>query len=372
MKIEDVNRAPLHRQIADVLREDVLRNYKPDDQLPPENQLAKAFQVSLLTVREALCVLDQEGLVARRRGRGTFVLDPRDRQQVAIVSELNILLPRVSYFYRRLVLQAQKYFDAQDKRTTLYLGSAGLDQTRNGVTCDHLFQDVEENKICGILGVTLPVDRNLLLLCKRKAIPVVSPHPEYGCTVTFEQSSLINKSVAYLVGRGCQKIAFLYHGPQKQMGRIEHSSLVLFRKEMKSHGLPVREEWVGANLPKETPGAGWESFCNIWSASDEKPDGIVVTDDMLFRDAMVAICALGIDVPGELRVCTHANKGGDTLYPFPVARVEVDPDAHAVVMGDMMMKLLRGEVVEPAAVVMDDVLYESEVGLTAQPPLTTA
>jgi GntR family transcriptional regulator, transcriptional repressor for pyruvate dehydrogenase complex len=51
----------------------------PDEQLPSETELADTFGVSLVTVREALTALREQGLVATRRGRGggSFVRDAR-------------------------------------------------------------------------------------------------------------------------------------------------------------------------------------------------------------------------------------------------------------------------------------------------------
>lgn len=41
--------------------------------LPSEDTLAAEYEVSRITVRQALSSLEQEGLVTRQRGRGTFV-----------------------------------------------------------------------------------------------------------------------------------------------------------------------------------------------------------------------------------------------------------------------------------------------------------
>jgi GntR family transcriptional regulator, transcriptional repressor for pyruvate dehydrogenase complex len=51
----------------------------PDEQLPSETELADTFGVSPVTVREALTILREQGLVATRRGRGggSFVRDGR-------------------------------------------------------------------------------------------------------------------------------------------------------------------------------------------------------------------------------------------------------------------------------------------------------
>jgi GntR family transcriptional regulator len=45
----------------------------PDDQLPPERELAEIAQISRVTVRKAVTLLVADGLVEQRRGAGSFV-----------------------------------------------------------------------------------------------------------------------------------------------------------------------------------------------------------------------------------------------------------------------------------------------------------
>ncbi len=47
--------------------------YAPGSQLPPESQLVQMLGVSRTVVREALRFLQEDGLIARRQGQGTFV-----------------------------------------------------------------------------------------------------------------------------------------------------------------------------------------------------------------------------------------------------------------------------------------------------------
>jgi GntR family transcriptional regulator of arabinose operon len=47
--------------------------YKPGQFLPPERELAESYDVNRLTLRKALAVLQERGLLERRRGRGTSV-----------------------------------------------------------------------------------------------------------------------------------------------------------------------------------------------------------------------------------------------------------------------------------------------------------
>jgi len=64
-------RADRARQVADVLRHQVLAGSFPHGQLPREAQLCRDFDVSRNTVRAALALLADEGLVERSPGIGT-------------------------------------------------------------------------------------------------------------------------------------------------------------------------------------------------------------------------------------------------------------------------------------------------------------
>ncbi|QOZ36534.1 GntR family transcriptional regulator [Bradyrhizobium sp. CCBAU 53421] len=63
--------------------------------LPSEDQLARRFNVSRVTIRRALAVLEGSGLVDRQRGRGTIVNPPR------VVRSLMPLLPIEQDFERQ-------------------------------------------------------------------------------------------------------------------------------------------------------------------------------------------------------------------------------------------------------------------------------
>ncbi len=66
---------PLYVQLADVLRRRVAERYRAGERFPTVDQLATEFAVAQVTVRQALALLEDEGLVDRARGRGTIVLE---------------------------------------------------------------------------------------------------------------------------------------------------------------------------------------------------------------------------------------------------------------------------------------------------------
>lgn len=69
--------APRHQQLSDRVREWVRAGaMAPHDRLPSEAELGEASGVSRITVRRALATLENERLIYRRQGLGSFVAPP--------------------------------------------------------------------------------------------------------------------------------------------------------------------------------------------------------------------------------------------------------------------------------------------------------
>lgn len=74
LQIDHKSRLPLHAQVEQVLRKLIAQKaYKKGKPLPKEVELANRFGVSRNTVRQATNKLENEGLITRKKGVGTFV-----------------------------------------------------------------------------------------------------------------------------------------------------------------------------------------------------------------------------------------------------------------------------------------------------------
>lgn len=75
--------APLYSKVAATLAGEIAaRTLPPGVQLPPEERLIERFGVSRTTVRKAIENLVARGLVEIRRGKGTFVTEPKITQEL--------------------------------------------------------------------------------------------------------------------------------------------------------------------------------------------------------------------------------------------------------------------------------------------------
>jgi len=81
---------PRWSQIADRLRADIDNgNFKPGDTLPGEAEINRRFGVSRSTSRAALDYLETEGLIKRRSGLGSIVVEPRVERPLNRISSFS-------------------------------------------------------------------------------------------------------------------------------------------------------------------------------------------------------------------------------------------------------------------------------------------
>ncbi len=65
---------PLHIQLANLLRERAYRKeLRPNERLPSERELCQRYDISRITVRQALSTLSQEGPIYSIVGKGTYL-----------------------------------------------------------------------------------------------------------------------------------------------------------------------------------------------------------------------------------------------------------------------------------------------------------
>ncbi len=114
---------PRYHQIAQTLRERISTSRQgPGERLDNQRSLAREFGVTLMTLRQALDLLERDGLIARRHGLGTFVARPAIDYDIlqlrALARDLSALGEDVATRFLR------SHFAAADHRVAEALGLA--------------------------------------------------------------------------------------------------------------------------------------------------------------------------------------------------------------------------------------------------------
>lgn len=89
------NNIPYYLQLIDLLKGKIGRGeWKSGDQISSEPELCSAYGVSRTVVRQALGEIELEGLIVRRKGKGTFVAEPKINES---------LVQKLTGFYQDMV-----------------------------------------------------------------------------------------------------------------------------------------------------------------------------------------------------------------------------------------------------------------------------
>jgi DNA-binding LacI/PurR family transcriptional regulator len=112
MAIDFKKPTPLYIQIADDIKAKIFKGkHRVGEALGSQNELAKTYDVSLITIKKALANLAQEGLLFSRVGKGTYVAAKRSMTNKAMPSQNLIgfvLRDLQSPFFSLIALHAEE------------------------------------------------------------------------------------------------------------------------------------------------------------------------------------------------------------------------------------------------------------------------
>ena len=99
-KINFESPIPYYIQLINILKEKVQSEvWKPGDQIPGEQDLCELYGISRTVVRQALLELRLEGVINRRKGKGTFISLPKINEG---------LVQKLTGFYQDMVERGLK------------------------------------------------------------------------------------------------------------------------------------------------------------------------------------------------------------------------------------------------------------------------
>ena len=104
-KTYERSRAPLYLQVASALSRRIeVGEWKPGQQISTLAELEAEYQVARVTVRQAVEVLQDDGLVRCLQGKGTFVADEvADKRWLRLETEWSALVSTIEATSRKLV-----------------------------------------------------------------------------------------------------------------------------------------------------------------------------------------------------------------------------------------------------------------------------
>jgi len=341
----------MRSQIADRMRE-LLGSGKlsPGEKIPSTSALAKTWSTDVCTVHAALTTLQKEGLLARYPGKGTFVQKREERlTKVGIYYDHHTFGNGKSLFLQSLNMALKTELDIRGIEMDTWIDPRPTEQT--GAPWAP-FAKAAENRSFQALIVP-GTNRELLRWQTRLPVPTAFLTGEAGIPnrVNTDEKQFIDIGLRALSEQGCRSVGMIAPWATCEPYNRFFSH---FTDVSRALGLTVKNEWM--RLAPD-PGAmhrpgqaydyfGYQEFLALWSYPD-RPEGLIVLDDVVARGVIAALLEKSVPVPRELKLVLQKNEAINYLCPMPVTFAVGSEREIARALVDQVEKQFRGESCEP-------------------------
>ena len=329
---------PLYSQIMDILRDRIMSGeYKADQQLPTEVELAKQFNVSRITSKRALIELEREGWIYRRRGRGSFVKNQGESRNSAVGRQpaipagkiISMIIPyeapnnMVGYF-----TGISAYLEQKGYYLSIHNSDWSSEQERK------LLQSLPRRGTSGIILYPVSTERNLdvVYALYTNDFPIVTIDQYYGSlsmgSVVSDNFNGCYMAASKLIEMGHKRIAFL------STIDIQYRSTVRDRffgysKALHDKGILLDSDLIFSPTSMEAESSAAErqiSYKNILARMLElEVTAVQAEHDIVAYDLIKAAVELGIKIPDQLSVVGFDNNQDYALHAeVPLTTIEQD------------------------------------------------
>jgi DNA-binding LacI/PurR family transcriptional regulator len=335
---------------------DLAHELGPEARLPTMQQLCEELNVSVVTLNRALSELEAQNIITRKHGVGIFVSSRLQQKTIGLVYDRDILQPDTSPFAALLVEEARRRAKAGHESFSLFLSEPSSPSGSLPVH-DDLADAVRAKRLHGILfvGEQNPTAARWI---EEQGVPIVALAytPLATWRVCLDHAETSRLGVKSLATQGCQRIALLLP-LGSGLGRIPDDpsfpELDAFKSALKKAGLPfdqslvwryddLRSDFVTSDSNQEQ---GFHAVNELFADEKNRPDGLVILDDMMARGALVALSKLGLRPGIEIQIATHTNKGSTALHGYEddLFFIEIDPAQIVGALFSMLETLMSGQ-----------------------------
>lgn len=314
---------PKYQHIYNALHGEIVAgSVKPGERLPSEAELVKTFGASRITVSRALRDLQHAGLVERRAGSGTYVLDARRHPRVQALS-FGLLVPELGETeILEPICQGVANAPAAREHAVVSGCAAGGPEHKEEIAWARCRQYIDR-RVSGVFFAPLEltpgkdaVNTRITTALKKAGIPIVlldRPVQPYGWREDHDLVGIDNRRAGYritehLLRPGARRVAFaslLNAAPTVDARRAG------YREALHCYGAPVE-----AGLTFEVDPDDREGVRRFMV--QENPDAIVCANDRTAALVMQTLLSLGCAIPDDVRIVGIDDVPYASLLPVPL------------------------------------------------------
>ena len=335
---------PKYQAVADSLRHDIAAGvYQDGEALLTEAELKDKFGVSRQTVRQAISLLEADGLVLRRRGSGTYVTHgPRKHGGLLNVSVITTYI--TDYIFPSIVRGVESVLSAENCLMTLAATYNRVDHER--LLLQRIIQTPPDGLIIEGTKTALPNPNAALYeKLRERNIPFVFingfyPQLPHAVHVVTDDAQGGRMAVDYLTGRGFTRIGGVFKSDDMQ-GHLRYQG---FSSALQDHGLPVRDEavcWFTTENKRrfllDETGAAFLRYLA------QGVDAVVCYNDEIALVLMEALSERKLSVPKDLSILSFDNSAyASVCYP-KLTSLSHPKDEFGRVAAEKLLHMIAGK-----------------------------
>jgi DNA-binding LacI/PurR family transcriptional regulator len=342
-------------QITDSLRELLVSGkLNHGDKLPPTCELATLWGTPEATIQQAFQPLVKEGLLRRTPRLGTFVQKRTAKlTRVGVYYSANNWEKGGSRFFHTLSVALQREWQRHGVDADVWVDTRPAEEQK--ASWPALTRAAQERRLQAVI---VPLaDWPHIGWFDKLSIPVAYFSPaELPTCVTADLPQFMRLAFEELRRQGCRSVGMLPAFPARETepnGRptLNAHAMTDFVGMAVDQGVTLCEEWVYTRERSfESQAAaqrfGYETMMELWGQS-QRPDGLIVTDDVAATGVIAALLERGVKVPDQLKLVLYKNSAVDIFCPPPATFVELSTPAVAAALVEQVQKQLRGEACTP-------------------------
>ncbi|MCS7180653.1 MAG: GntR family transcriptional regulator [bacterium] len=338
---------PLYVQLKNLLKEKIINNkFSYNAPIPSEKSLCKKYNISQITVRLALKDLENEGLIVRIPGKGTFI---KKNTTIQIENTIGLIPPHIS--------KGSSFFLSE-----LIIGIKEKLREHNLVILEYqeIFKNMKKN-LKGIILTEPKINDERIKFLKEKNIPFVvlgKPSEIENINVPYVDNNNLEIGeilTEHLIKLRRKRIGIIL-GPADLTVCVDR--LEGYKNALKNNGIPFDEDLTYYGEFSEKTG-----FKGGQILYGRGTDGIVCCDDLIAIGCLKYLKQKKVKVPDEISVVGCNNSIFTTYIEPPLTTVEIFPRKLGFWACDKLLKLIQnGKIKDKAKIIKGKlIIRESSV-----------
>lgn len=280
--------------------------------LPTESEFCKRFSVSRQTVRAALDLLVNKGLIIKRHGSGYYIAEGKQNINRDI---LFICEDADKYIYPDLTLQLKKQLEIKKYSLTAMSTNGSLHRERD-ILAGAAASVPAAVMIEPIRNIVPNPNEALIGELITMGVPVISLFTRYpsvsGCIcITEDDTEGASSLVRFLAGKGYKNFAGIFRTDDSR-GLARYEGCIKTCAEL---SIPVREEnyclFTMADQRKMLQGD--TSLLTEFAEKLQKDTGVICQNDMIAYELIKVLKASGSNIPDDIAITSFDNSYYSTL-----------------------------------------------------------